>query len=291
VNPIDVEEGIRSGLAGHPDAVIVGGGDGTVRTAAGALAGSDTPLGVLPMGTWNHFAKDLQIPVDGAKAVAALAGGVARDVDLGEVNGHVFINNCSIGAYAAAVRRRDALRGRGLGKWGAMARASLDELRQLRRLRLKIATRAARVVPGEADWSQGKTALVPSRLVRTPMVVVGNNRYSGHLLNQHLRPRLDAGELWLYTVRAHRQFAVLRMMLQSCLRRLDDVAALEAEPAREIVIESDSGRLPVAADGEIIEVSPPLHFRIWPAALRVLVPARAHAGKGEAAAARHAMTR
>jgi diacylglycerol kinase family enzyme len=130
---------VRAAAADRPEAVVVGGGDGTVRCAAEALAGSGVTLGVLPLGTLNHFAKDLQIPVKLEEAIALLAAGATREVDVGEVNGHVFINNCSLGAYAEAVRRRDRLREKhGLGKWWAMIRASLDEFRRLRRLRLRI---------------------------------------------------------------------------------------------------------------------------------------------------------
>ncbi len=251
-----IARALADAVAARPDAVIIGGGDGTVRGAAAALAGTGVPLGVLPLGTLNHFAKDLKMPADLKEAVAVLARGVKRAVDIGEVNGHVFINNCSVGAYAEAVRRREALRdGRGLGKWWAMIRASFEEFRRLRRLRLRISV------------AGGKPCAV-----RTPVVVIGNNRYSGHLLSQSLRPRLDEGQLWLYTVHAHRHLALLRMMLQSLVGRLDEADALAAQPATEIVIESDGGPLPVAADGEVLALKAPLRFRIRPRALWVIVP-------------------
>lgn len=253
----EIADTLRAAVAARPDAVIAGGGDGTVRCAAAVLAHTGVPLGVLPLGTLNHFAKDLRMPVKLEEAISVLAAATTRDVDVGEVNGHVFINNCSLGAYAEAVRRRDRLRERhGIGKWWAMIRASFGEFRRLRRLRLRIAAgRGAR-----------------EQAVRTPVVVVGNNRYSGQLLRQNLRPRLDEGRLWLYTVRARRHLAVLRMMLQSLLHRLDDADDLAAEPVTEIKIFSDSGPVPIAADGEVLPLSAPFHFRIRPRALRVIVP-------------------
>lgn len=254
--PPGMAEACERARRARPDAIFVGGGDGSVRTAAAALAGSGIPLGVLPLGTLNHFAKDLRIPQSWTEAVEVLATGEAVDVDLGEVNGHVFINNCSIGSYAEAVRRRDRLRAqRGWGKWTAMLRAVAGEFRRLRRLRLEISR------DGE-----------PPRALRTPMLVIGNNRYTGRVLNPTLRPNLDRGELWIYAIHAHRHLAVLRLVLQSLWRRLDDVGYLEASPARAAVVRGTTGPLVVAADGEVLELPGPLRFRIRPRALRVLVP-------------------
>ena len=84
---------------GEIDAIVVGGGDGSVRTVAGVLADTGVPLGVLPLGTLNHFAKDLGIPLKVEQAAAAIAAGHTRNVDIAEVNGKTFINNSSIGIY------------------------------------------------------------------------------------------------------------------------------------------------------------------------------------------------
>jgi diacylglycerol kinase family enzyme len=269
--PAQLEATLRAAVASRPDAVVIGGGDGTVRTAAAILTGTGIPLGVLPLGTFNHFAKDLKMPTDIKEAVAVLTAGAPRDVDLGEVNGHVFINNCSLGAYAEAVRRREALRARhDIGKWWAMCRASFAEFRRLRRLRLRVS-----VKQGAGGGEQKNQAM---RAVRTPVVVVGNNRYSGRLFDHNLRPRLDEGRLWLYTVHARRHLAVLRMMFQSLFGQLDETDALAAEAATAILIESDCGPVPIAADGEVLKLSPPFHFKIRPGALRVLAPAQALAG-------------
>lgn len=254
--PGALESILRAAIATAPDAIVVGGGDGTVRAAAAALAGSGIALGVLPLGTLNHFAKDLGLPEDLDAAVAALASAPACAVDVGEVNGHVFINNCSLGSYAEAVRRRDALRAReGIGKWRAMARAVFQTFLRLRRIRLRVA------VDGEH-----------ARALRVPFVFVANNRYSGHLLDKSLRERLDEGRLWLYVAHAHRHLTIVRMFWQALRRRIDATDRLEARPAREIVMETGPGLLPAAADGELIELRSPLRFRIRAGALRVLAP-------------------
>jgi diacylglycerol kinase family enzyme len=256
VPPDAIEAAVRDAIAARPDAVIIGGGDGTVRSAAALLAGTGLTLGVLPLGTLNHFAKDLRMPAGIDEAVAALATAETREVDLGEVNGRVFINNCSLGSYAEAVRRRDAMRAaRGRGKWPAMILASFQVFRRLRRLRLRLTS---------ADGG--------SRPVRTPVMVIANNRYSGHVLDKNMRARLDEGRLWIYTAHVHRHLPALRLAWQSLVRRLDKDDALASEAVVEITVASERGPLPVAADGEPLDLQSPLRFRCRPRALRVLAP-------------------
>src|SRR6185503_16647759 len=105
-------------FASDADAVVIGGGDGTVSAAADRAVRHGKPIGVLPLGTLNHFARDLGMPPDLRDAVRAIATGVVREVDVGEVNGRVFVNNSSIGVYPTVVRDRDEQRLRfGRGKW------------------------------------------------------------------------------------------------------------------------------------------------------------------------------
>ncbi|HEY8993233.1 MAG TPA: diacylglycerol kinase family protein [Lacunisphaera sp.] len=258
-----METALRAAVASRPPALVIGGGDGTVRGAAALLVGTSIPMGILPLGTLNHFARDVGIPTELNAAIAALAGGRERLVDMGEVNGQLFINNCSLGAYADAVRRRDALRTmKPQGKWWAMLRASWSTFRRLELLRLRLR------VDAEAP-----------RVVRTPLAVVGNNRYNGYLLGRSLRPRLDEERLWLYSVRTHRHLPVLRLLTRSLVGRLDEADALSAMAATEVVIESLNGPIPVAADGEVLKLQTPMHFRIRSRALRVLVPDEREAPK------------
>jgi diacylglycerol kinase family enzyme len=194
-------------------------------------------------------------PAGWREAVAALATGDCRPVDVGEVNDRVFINNCSIGSYAEAVRKRDALRRmHGSGKWWAMMRATIAVFRRLRRIRVRM------------------TANGEMHAVRTPFVAVANNRYSGHVLNHSLRPRLDEGRLWIYTTRAARHGAILRFLWQSLSRGIDEVDGLEKLAVTEAIIDHDYSGLPVAIDGELVALQPPYRFRTRPGALRVIVP-------------------
>src|SRR5438128_1727531 len=102
------------------DAVVMGGGDGTLSCAVKALVGGDKPLGILPLGTLNHFARDLGVPSGLDGAVRTVVAGHVRCVDVGEVNGHLFLNNSSLGIYPEVVRERDEIHERGAGsRWPA----------------------------------------------------------------------------------------------------------------------------------------------------------------------------
>ena len=249
-------ETLQAAVDERPDALFVGGGDGTVSAAAGCLVGTEVALGVLPLGTFNHFARDLGLPLPWHEALAALATAQPRSVDVGEVNGRIFINNCSLGSYPDAVRERDALRRtRGAAKGFAMLLATIKVFRRLRRMRLRIET------PGE------------TLALRTPFMFVGNNAYSGHVFDHSLRPRLDDGRLWLYTTRARGRLSLLRLAWQSFIHRIDAADALESHSVTEATITSEIGRsIPIAADGELLDVQAPLRFRSRPKALRVLAP-------------------
>jgi diacylglycerol kinase family enzyme len=126
-----IADAIAAALEGRPDVLVAGGGDGTVSAAAAALADGDVVLGVLPLGTLNHFAKDLGIPLDLDAAAAAIVAGRTARVDVGEVNGRVFVNNSSIGLYPEIVLDRERQRRRlGRGKWPALAWAVWAALRR-----------------------------------------------------------------------------------------------------------------------------------------------------------------
>jgi len=234
-------------------AVVAGGGDGTISAVAGALAGGDTPLGVIAAGTLNHFAKDLRLPLGLAEAVKSIAGGNTARVDVGVVNGRVFINNASLGVYARALIERDASRDRwGLGKWPAMALAALRVFWRSPLLAVRVETR------------DGATTR------KTPLVFVGNNRYRLDGFQAGSRDRLDGGELSLYVATASTRWAMLKLIMRAAVGRLEQSRDLESSCAPSVWVETRRHRH-MAIDGEVLQMEPPYHFRIWPGALRVIV--------------------
>ena len=240
---------------GEIDAVVVGGGDGTVRTVAGMLVETDVPLGVLPLGTLNHFAKDVGIPMELDAAAAVIAASATRPIDVAEVNGEVFINNSSIGLYPYMVLDRERRRSlEGHSKWAAMTLAFLRMLRHFPRRRLAVHSEG---------WTQP---------YRTPCLFIGNNQYSTDLFALGKRDKLDRGELWLYIVTQRRPLAFLWLALRTALGLLDQARDIETLQVRAAEIRSRASRLPVALDGEVETMRPPLRYRARPGALRVLTP-------------------
>lgn len=233
-------------------AVVAAGGDGTVSAVAGALAGTGTPMGILPLGTLNHFALDLGIPLDLDEAARVVAGGCVRQVDVGEVNGRRFVNNSSVGLYPRVVRRRRRLRAL-FGKWLALVLGALAVLWRFPRVRLRL------LAPGVDEP------------VMTPFLFVANNRYEPHLLADRKRAALDGGALHVYVARTDKRRAFVRIALRwlAGRGRDEDVSELSA---REVSVESRRRALDVATDGEVTRLRPPLRYVIHPGALAVLAP-------------------
>jgi diacylglycerol kinase family enzyme len=248
------ERSVQKATAGEFDAIVVGGGDGTIRTVAGAMVGRHIPLGIIPLGTLNHFAKDLDIPLSINGAIETIAAGVYRNVDVGEVNGEIFINNSSIGIYPYLVLDRDRRRARqGMSKWPAMFLAGLRAIRNLPLRRLRIRA---------GDWQDA---------VRSPCVFIGNNRYDlkGPLFGG--RERLDAGELCLCVAEQQSRLGLLWLGAK-CVIGVVDHRDLRSLTLAAIEVDSRRKRLLVACDGEIQVMRTPLTYRTRPAALRVLAP-------------------
>jgi diacylglycerol kinase family enzyme len=253
-----IERHLRSTDASgqRPDAIIVGGGDGTVGSVAGLVAGTGIALGILPLGTLNHFARDLHIPQDVESVAALVAGGHRREVDIAEVNGRAFVNNSSIGIYPFLVAQRAVWQKRhGLGKLAALSRAVLRLFRR-------------------SSW-QTVTVVTGSdrRQVRTPCVFIGNNLYDLEALGR--RPNLDRGTLCIYIVKPQTWLGLIALPFKVALGLADPTRDVEFLCVPEAEIRSRHGHLRVALDGEAVKLAPPLHYRIRPLALSVFAPGEA----------------
>jgi diacylglycerol kinase family enzyme len=252
-----LEQARDAATAGRFDALAVGGGDGSVSTAASVLIGSSVPLAILPLGTLNHFARDLCIPLALDEAVAVIGSGRLHAVDVGEVNGRTFINNSSIGIYPFLVLDRERRRrGVGLRKWTAMALAAWRVLREFPLHRLII---------NALNWREP---------VRTPCVFVGNNEYGLTLANFGKRARVDCGELCLYVSKPQSRLSLIGLAYRcmfGLIREEDDLRIIKVQDAE--ISSRQRGRLLVAFDGEVEKMRPPLRYRTRPGALRVLAPA------------------
>jgi len=254
----ELGDALRAAIEQGPDAIVAGGGDGTVSTVAAALAGGSIALGVLPLGTLNHFAKDMRLPLELEAAVERAARGSTRRIDVGEVNGRVFINNSSLGLYPEIVRDRERQKRRlGRGKWLALVWASIGALRRFPFLSIRL------LVDGTP------------RVRRTPFVFIGNNVYAMEGFAVGERERLDGACLSLYMTQRAGRWRLLLLALRALVGKLRQARDFDALRASEIDVESRHRRLGVATDGEITAMTPPLRYRIRPASLLVVAEAPA----------------
>jgi diacylglycerol kinase family enzyme len=256
----DLAEGLAARLdravAEGAEAVVVGGGDGTIAAAASRLAGTDIALGILPLGTMNMLAKDLGIPMELDAAAGALAHGAIRDIDVAEVNGHVFLCNALIGSPSWLGRHRERHRGRAsLRTRLAFAIAGLRSAWHHRPMRLSVALDGGRAV---RLWTRA--------------LAVASNRYAEGFGLVMTRSRLDAGELTVYVARRYGLWWWARLVFGMLLGSWRGARLVHERAARAVVIRSPRAALRVMADGEAMVLAPPLRFQIRPRALRVIVP-------------------
>jgi diacylglycerol kinase family enzyme len=249
----DIAHLARDALERGSTMVIAGGGDGTVSAIASVLAGTNAVLGVLPVGTLNHFARDLGIPSDIGEAARMLASGSVVRIDAAEVNGRVFINNSALGLYPEIVSIRARGQRKGLPKKLAGLVGLAHALARYRLLTVKVV----------ADGSE---------LVRTaPLVFVGNNFYVMEGFRIGARESLDRGVLSLVVPRHTSRLRLFLFSLNALLGH-EPRRGLEVIPAREIRIESHHPDLLVSVDGEVARMSTPLVYRIRPRDLLVVAP-------------------
>jgi YegS/Rv2252/BmrU family lipid kinase len=235
--------------------VVAGGGDGTVSSVAAGIVDSPAALGVLPLGTLNHFARDLHIPDDLGQAVAIVAAGYVARVDVGRCNDRLFVNNSSIGVYPDIVEEREVLRREGHRKWPAMAIATLRVLRRYRGVTVHV----------DADGRQ--------MTWRTPFVFVGNNEYATDGLRLGARARIDRGRLFVYLAPRARSRDLPILLVKALAGRVRHSATFEVVPATELtIVTRASRRIRVAIDGEVATMTTPLRYRTCPQALNVVMP-------------------
>jgi diacylglycerol kinase family enzyme len=250
----DVSELAESAASGEWNTIVAGGGDGTINSVASKIIDTEKVLGILPLGTLNHFARDLGIPNDLEAAVRAIASRHVITVDAGEVNGHIFLNNSSLGLYPTIVRERQKNQRLGSSKWPAFVWAALTALRRYPFLDVRL----------RAD---GKNLHR-----RTPFVFIGNNEYAMEGFDLGRRYHLDRGHLSVYIGHRSGRWGLVLLALRGLLGRLKSERDFLAMQTTELTIETRRKRLRVAFDGEIDLMKGLLHYRIRPGALRVIVP-------------------
>ena len=257
VAPNEIAARVKRSLEQGARRIVVAGGDGSVATAAGVLRGQSCELAILPGGTLNHLAQDLGLPEDLDAAVRVAAEGTTRNIDVGEVNGRVFLNTSSVGAYVTYVRTRERLERR-LGYWLASAVAGVRILARLRSIRVTL----------EVDGRE--------REYVTPLVFVGVGERELRL--PMLGARVEGGRRGLHVmvVQSRSGGRTLALALAAAARGVRAVSrtpAMQSFIVDHLRIEPRTGVRggDIALDGEIKSMVRPLEYRLVRDGLRVVV--------------------
>jgi YegS/Rv2252/BmrU family lipid kinase len=250
----DPAEAARQALEQGARIVIAAGGDGTVSAVASAVVNSDASLGVLPIGTLNHFAKDMQIPLDLREAIRVIARGKVARVDVGEVNGRIFINNSSLGLYPRIAMWREQQRRMGRNRWVAFFWAFVTALRRMPFLQLRLKA-------GDKEITRS-----------TPLIFIGNNAYELQGVKAGTRRSLNAGVLFVCVVNAGSAMELIRLTLRVLFGRIQQLKEFDTLCVQEARVKTRRKQVKVSIDGEVTSMEAPLHYRTHPGALRVLVP-------------------
>lgn len=257
VEPDGIGERLKHAARQRYDAILIGGGDGSVNAAASMLLGSQTALGILPLGTLNRLALELELSTDLDAVATQLARSQRFQIDVAEVNGNIFLCNSFIGLPPLVSERRQELRGRSfLERLTGYFRLPFDISRNMRRLALLIDDRQA------------------PRLIRALTVVVSNNAYGEEPNLLPRRRALDEGKLGLYISKHHTVLQTLWLLIRASLGMWSGDPKFERQELKKLTIESRRRHLIVSNDGELLKLRTPLRYSIRPKALTVLLPAK-----------------
>lgn len=234
--------------------VVAAGGDGTLNAIAAACHKQEVPMGVIPLGTFNYFARDLGIPLDAEAAATVLAQAPLRPVAAGDVNGRLFLVNASIGLYTQAIRNRENAKARfGRYRIVALATAIAGFFRR-------------RVFAVTIDSDAGSVTR------RTMMVFVCKNRFQLEKLGLAMAENIAPERLCLSVLRPVSRLQVARILFRSMLGAMQGESRVEEMAAPRFRVDTARRHLHAVLDGEIVKLDAPLEFRALPAALHVIAP-------------------
>jgi diacylglycerol kinase family enzyme len=254
----EVEAAIAKAAASRADVVLVGGGDGTVSTAAAALMGKKKALAILPAGTMNLFARSLGIPLSLDAALEALADGEIRAVDVATANGRPFIHQFSIGMHAKMVQVRESMNfASRIGKIRASARAALATVLDPPSIKVSL-------MIGDAEI-----------LTRSTGISITDNLFGeGHL---PYADRPDGGVLGIYVTIARQRSQILRYFLDVARGRWRDSPQVEIHEGEKVVLTllSRGRKHRCVIDGELLPLERQTTFEIHKKVLNVIAPVQA----------------
>lgn len=245
----------RSAASGDSKLIVAGGGDGTISAVAAALIGTDKTLGVLPFGTFNYFARNHSIPLDLSAAARNIVENNAVKINVGEVNGRIFLNNSSIGIYPKALRAREKT----YQRWGrSRLVAYFPVLYTILKANPPIRARL------QIDDLRDDCA--------TPLIFAVINDFQLKKFGAAGENARAAEKLAVYVANPLKKRQLLKLTAQMFLGKLKKSENFRFLCGKKLSIETPEEFLHVAADGEVVLMKTPLQFRLLHEALRVIVP-------------------
>lgn len=238
--------------------LVAAGGDGTINSVAGQCYRHHLPMGIIPLGTFNYYARALGIPLEPVEAVAVLLSGRMRPVDVGFVNDRMFLNNASFGLYSRLIRNREEDKSR-FGRFRLVA----------------IASAIKTVISGRRPFAIRLIAPESVQLRRTEMVYVCNNPVQLENIGVPMTRCIETGCLAVLILKPLKRLSMLRLFWNGLIRNLGEDDRLETFCTKHLSVETRRRSMDVVVDGEVIRCQTPLSFRVARQALQVVVPAAA----------------
>lgn len=247
---------LRHRQAENVGVVVAAGGDGTLNAVASKLMGTDIPMGILPLGTFNYVARVLNIPLDLLDAAKAIGEGQPRSVHVAQLNQHIYLNNASLGLYPLFIQKREQFN-KHFGRFPLHAYTSaLDVLiRDRKELKLEV----------EVDGQR--------YLVKTPLIFFGNNQLQLAEMKLRIAEAAEAGKVAGVVVAKSDKRTLFKTLWQLIKGNLDQASDVYSFAADEVIVHSKRNKLTVAVDGEIVTMTPPLKITVRKHALNIMVPA------------------
>jgi YegS/Rv2252/BmrU family lipid kinase len=233
---------------------VAAGGDGTINSVIQTLVNTDAILGVIPVGTYNHFAKDLGIPLPWREALEVVISGAIKPIDAARVNDRFFVNNVSMGLYPELVARREE-KGRDYPRWKARLYAAFGTLQKYPHVAVTL----------ESEHHQ--------EVIRTHMLMISNNSYDLSRLGIAApRLALEEGRLSVYWLPHMPRLALTRFVAHYLAGRVRDTPGFRSFRTSRVKVDSPKQHLHLGVDGEVVTMATPLVITIVPQSLSVKVP-------------------
>lgn len=247
---------LRHRQAENVGVVVAAGGDGTLNAVASKLMGTDIPMGILPLGTFNYVARVLNIPLDLLDAAKAIGEGQPRSVHVAQLNQHIYLNNASLGLYPLFIQKREQFN-KHFGRFPLHAYTSALGvlIRDRKELKLEV----------EVDGQRYP--------VKTPLIFFGNNQLQLAEMKLRIAKAAEAGKVAGVVVAKSDKRTLFKTLWQLIKGNLDQASDVYSFAADEVIVHSKRNKLTVAVDGEIVTMTPPLKITVRKHALNIMVPA------------------